>query len=165
MAGNLPPFVSKLLAPAGYKNAVIAAFKLDCRSVLVSLFLLAVVFSWTRIVKMSPTLVARLSANIGLEISSRQSDCAGACIKGNTASTVAAIKQAGFGVRIFLQHDKDGLFIEHFAADFAAGNGVAGADDLAGRAVFKHLDLQGDGKRAVLKQRLGDLATMDNVAR
>ena len=48
------------------------------RSVFVSLFLVAVVFSEMMMVMMSPTPVARLSAYIGLETSSCQSDCAGA---------------------------------------------------------------------------------------
>src|SRR6185437_7486418 len=53
-----------------------AALRLDFFSVLVSLFLVAVLVSATMMVMISPTEVARLSAYIGREISSCQSDCA-----------------------------------------------------------------------------------------
>src|SRR6202041_906925 len=67
-----------------------AELRLDDRSVVVALFLLAVEFSWTTMVRMSPTLTPRLSQNIGREISSRHNESA--CpMTGDDASRAVAM--------------------------------------------------------------------------
>src|SRR5664280_2822777 len=76
IAGNFPALVSRLLAPGLYKNELMLASRADCLEVLVLFPFEAVVLSWTAMVRISPMPAARLSAYIGRERLSCQSDWA-----------------------------------------------------------------------------------------
>src|SRR3972149_4850485 len=65
---------------------------------------------------------------------------------------------AGFGFRIadgvfISEGEQNGLLVEHSPPQVSPGAQIAGADDLAGGAVFQRLDFQGDAPGAVPHQR------------
>src|ERR1044071_5982496 len=88
----------------------------------------AVVLSWTTIVSRSPTRLARLSAYIGRETSSRQSDCD----RANAGANASASRRQRMKPRRKSKQDDDGLFIEDLSTKIAARLGVARANDLSG---------------------------------
>src|ERR1041384_4750200 len=98
---------------------------LDDLEVLVLFWRLAVLLSWIRMLRMSPTCVARLSATMLRAAPSCQSDwprVSGAAI--NNAKTILQINQHGF-------------FILNLSAKFATGFEIAHANGLSGQTIFK----------------------------
>src|ERR1035441_9160860 len=75
-AGMVPFLVSRPLAAGLYKKLAMAESMLESFEVLVVLSLVALEFSWTRMVTISPTWLARLSAYCGLDRPSCQSESA-----------------------------------------------------------------------------------------
>src|SRR6187401_3053848 len=139
------------------------ALTLDFFEVLVLLSFDAVVFSWMRMVMMSPTEPARLSANIEREESAFHSDPPSAWA-GNWARRIITaarrrrlrkpngmakgywrrenagpfrlVRACGRGVAACsLKADEDGLFVLDLRIELTFGFGVADAHHLAGQAV------------------------------
>src|SRR5262245_35028686 len=100
--------------------------------VLVLLSLVAVLFSWTMMLRISPRARARLSAAMLRELASCQSESAAA------GWSQAARRRAPRAAR--LKGDEDGLFILHLSAEFAFGLGITDTHELAGGAVLEHFD-------------------------
>src|SRR4051812_12168205 len=107
---------------------------------------------------MSPTAVARLSANMDRE-SSRQSDCGSATTGRRIRPAMASCRR-----QFILEGDENGLLIENLSANVASRLHIAGADDLARRAVFQRFNFHGYAEISVLHQRVGRLAAADHRA-
>src|ERR1041385_5256696 len=126
----------------------------DFFEVLVLLSLVAVLFSCTTMLRMSPMATARLSPIIGRELPSCQRESASVGVVDRARSRARGAAP--------LKRDKDGLFILHLSTEFPFGLRVADAHELDGSAVFEHFDLEGDHHGAVRDLRFDDLATMND---
>ena len=121
----------------------------------------AVVFSWTRMVTMSPTRLARLSAHMLLDRPSCQSESAervAAKLKHTPSVTAALVRRwkGRRGPRVS-KWDFNSLFIKDLSAEFATGLRIAHADDLARHALLQYFNLQRDNHGAVANDRVGHL--------
>src|SRR3954466_2083412 len=116
---------------------------LACFEVVVLLSLVALLFSWTMIVRMSPTPAARLSETIEREASSFQSDCAWR----GPAERSSKIEKATKGSK-YNQHR---LLILNLSFEFAPGLQVAHTHNLARNSVLQSFRFHGDRQRLILK--------------
>src|SRR5438128_350784 len=114
-------------------------------AVVVLLFLLAVLFSCTRMERMSPTAAALLSATMGRGTAlSFQSESELATIARNRVDRAskpeAAPRPCAAAAR--LKRNQDGLFILDLSTKFPAGLQIAHAHHLARQAIFQHLHFE-----------------------
>src|ERR1035437_4733207 len=119
--GMVPFLVSRPLAAGLYKKLEMAESMLESFEVLVVLSLLALEFSWTRMVTISPTWLARLSAYCGLDRPSCQSESADSVAVKPThrPSSMAARASRRLGRRRRMSKcDSDSLFIQDLSAEF-----------------------------------------------
>src|SRR5664279_4419781 len=118
-----------------------AASMFESFEVLVLLSLVAVEFSWTRMVTMSPTRLARLSAQRDLDRPSCQSESADSvgakpAYRPSIAAARASRRQ-GRRSRWVSECNGDSLFIQDLSAEFTTGLRIAHADDLARHAFLQ----------------------------
>jgi hypothetical protein len=111
------------------------------------------VFSWTRMVRISPMSWARLSENIERAASAVQRDWA--------ATGAQRMVRARSAVSGRLELDVYGLFILDCSGEFPPGAGVADAERLAGMSVFEGFDFQGDCEGTIVDER-GDLLSTED---
>src|SRR5262249_3138175 len=137
--------------------------------------LLAVLVSWTTMLRISPTPVARLSLTIGAELPSCQRESARAvaqkAIRAQRATTTprsfqrlsfCQMETDGSAGGTGLQGDKDCLFILNLSFEFTARLWIANADELTRSAILKHLDFDRNAHDAILKLRIDELTATDD---
>src|SRR5579871_5344516 len=110
-------------------------------------------FSWMRMVRMSPTAWAFLSENIEVEVLRFQSESARAVPTWITSSNATAE---------YLQIDENRLFILDLSIEFTPGFRIAQADNLAGQAVLQRFHFQRNTERAVAVDGFDNLAALDD---
>src|SRR2546421_13093877 len=107
--------------------------------------------------RMSPTVAARLSLTIEGERPSRQRESPQRfCVRKPGHKTAQASR---------LKRDKDSLFILDLSAKFPSGVRIPNSDHLTGSAVLQHLDFERNQNVSVLQLRLDQLAAMNNRAK
>src|SRR6185436_13276790 len=122
----------------------------DFFEVLVLFWRLAVLLSWIRMLKISPTCVARLSATRLRAAPSCQSDWPR--VRGAASNTAIEI----------LQINRNGFFILNLSAEFAPRFEIAHSHELAGQAVFERFDFHQNLQRPILHERVERFATLNH---
>src|ERR1051326_4198134 len=106
----------------------------DCLEVLVLLSLVAVLFSCTTMLRISPTVAARLSPTMEREEPLRQSE---------SARTVGVWKPSTSAPRAnSSKRNKNGLFILHLSTEFTSRLRIPHPHHLPGSPIFQHFDFE-----------------------
>jgi len=136
--------------------------------VLVLLFLFAVLFSCTRMERISPTRKARLSLTIDCGAafpfqseSARRTLGAQTEVRMPNTQTIAKGNRAATAANVLLKRDKDNLFILHLSTKFTTALRIAHPHHLAANPILHHFNLERNQQAALLQQRFHKLAPFD----